>query len=54
MIIDVFDVLMSECFYKKVWSEECVIVLIEFEVGKYFDFIFVFLFLECLEEIREI
>lgn len=37
IIVDVFDVLMLKCFYKKVWLVEEVIDLLKDEVGKYFD-----------------
>ena len=53
-ITDVFDALTSERPYKKAWSEERAIALIESEAGKHFDPTLVPLFLECLEEIREI
>ena len=53
-VIWLFDALTSERPYKKAWSEERAIALIESEAGKHFDPTLVPLFLECLEEIREI
>lgn len=38
VIVDVFDVLISKCFYKEVWSVEKIMDLMKCEVGEYFEF----------------
>jgi len=53
-IADVFDALTSERPYKKAWSEQDAISLLESEAGKHFDPELVPRFLECLPRIREI
>jgi putative two-component system response regulator len=53
-IADVFDALTSERPYKKAWSIEKTIALIEEESGKHFDPSLVPLFLSCIPEIKTI
>ncbi|EWH10415.1 response regulator/phosphatase [Catenovulum agarivorans DS-2] len=53
-IADVFDALTSERPYKKAWSEEQAIALLQEEAGQHFDPQLVPLFIECLPRVREI
>jgi len=53
-IADVFDALTSERPYKKAWSEERAIALLEEESGSHFDPGLVSEFVKCLPRIREI
>ncbi|MER2490502.1 response regulator [Catenovulum sediminis] len=53
-IADVFDALTSERPYKRAWSEESAIELLQNEAGKHFDPNLVPKFIECLPEIRQI
>lgn len=53
-IADVFDALTSERPYKKAWSEEKAINLLQEEAGQHFDPELVPLFIDCLPKIREI
>lgn len=53
-IADVFDALTSERPYKKSWTEEDAINLIQSEAGIHFDPELVPKFIECLPRIREV
>ncbi|MBE1302233.1 MAG: response regulator [Alteromonadaceae bacterium] len=53
-IADVFDALTSERPYKKAWTEEKAISLLEEEAGSHFDPQLVPLFIKCLPRVREI
>lgn len=53
-IADVFDALTSERPYKKAWSEERAISLLEEEAGTHFDPALVPEFIKCLPQVREI
>lgn len=53
-IADVFDALTSERPYKKAWTEERAIALLNEEAGEHFDPHLVPLFIDCLPKIREI
>lgn len=53
-IADVFDALTSERPYKKAWSEQDAVNLLQSEAGKHFDPELVPKFIECLPKIREI
>jgi putative two-component system response regulator len=53
-IADVFDALTSVRPYKKAWSVEKAMALIESEAGSHFDPILVPKFKDCLPEILEI
>lgn len=53
-IADVFDALTSVRPYKKAWSVETAVELIESESGKHFDPRLVPLFLKCLPEILKV
>lgn len=49
-IVDVYDVLISEWFYKFVWSFECVLQEICVGVGVYFDLQYVEVFFYLMVE----
>lgn len=53
-IADVFDALTSERPYKKAWTEDDAISLLQKEAGSHFDPNLVAPFIECLPRIREI
>ncbi|WP_211217162.1 HD domain-containing phosphohydrolase [Psychromonas hadalis] len=53
-VADVFDALTSERPYKKAWTVEKTMALIEAEAGKHFDPDLVQMFKACLPKIREI
>ena len=53
-IADVFDALTSERPYKKAWSVDKAIALIQEESGQHFDPSLVPIFIDCLPEILEI
>ncbi len=53
-IADVFDALTSERPYKKAWTEERAISLLEEEAGKHFDPELVPIFIACIPKVREI
>lgn len=53
-IADVYDALTSERPYKKAWTEEKAIALIESESGKHFDPVLVSVFLESINELSEV
>ncbi len=53
-IADVYDALTSERPYKKAWTEEKAIALLQEEAGIHFDPELVPLFIECLPQIRQI
>lgn len=53
-IADVYDALTSERPYKKAWSEAEAVALLEREAGKHFDPNLIPLFLNCLDQIREV
>lgn len=53
-IADVFDALTSERPYKKAWTEEKAIALLQEEAGQHFDPELVPLFITCLPKVREI
>jgi putative two-component system response regulator len=53
-IADVFDALTSERPYKKAWTEEDAIALLEDGAGEHFDPNLVPLFIQCLPRVREI
>jgi len=53
-IADVYDALTSERPYKKAWTEERAIALLEEEAGTHFDPSLVAEFVKCLPKVREI
>jgi len=53
-VADVFDALTSERPYKKAWSEEKAIALLQEEAGEHFDPQLIPLFIKCLPRVREI
>lgn len=53
-VVDVFDALTSERPYKKAWSFEDALALLEKESGKHFDPKIVALFIENIEEVKTI
>ncbi len=53
-IADVYDALTSERPYKKAWTEERAIALLEEEAGTHFDPLLVPEFIKCLPKIRKI
>ncbi|NQZ09412.1 MAG: two-component system response regulator [Algicola sp.] len=53
-IADVFDALTSERPYKRAWSEDDAIALLQNEAGKHFDPALIPLFIQCLPKIRAI
>ncbi|MBL7163492.1 MAG: two-component system response regulator [Anaerolineales bacterium] len=53
-IADVFDALTNERPYKKAWSVEDAVALIERESGEHFDPMLVNAFLKCLPEIMDV
>ena len=53
-IADVFDALTSVRPYKKAWSEQDAVNLLEEEAGQHFDAELVPLFIKCLPRVREI
>jgi len=53
-IADVYDALTSERPYKKAWTEEKALSLIQEESGKHFDPSLTPLFLDCMPKVREI
>lgn len=53
-VADVFDALTCERPYKKAWSEQAAIELLQKEAGKHFDPQLIPLFIETLPRVREI
>jgi putative two-component system response regulator len=53
-VADVFDALTSERPYKKAWSEEDAVALLEREAGKHFDPKLVPLMIDSLPRVREV
>ena len=53
-IADVYDALTSERPYKKAWTEADAVGLLQEQAGKHFDPKLVPLFIECLDQVREV
>ena len=53
-LADVFDALTSQRPYKKAWTDEAAIALIESEAGQHFDPVLVPLFVALLPELLQI